>query len=108
MTRPIETNIAGRTILEQIWKIKPFLQGSLTETVKCCGNPKCRCAKEGPIHPVLLLTWKEGKKTKSLYIPPRLKQEVITWLNEGKKLRQLIGEMSQAQRTFLTEKRKIK
>ena len=108
MARPIETNRPGRDILNLIRKIKPFIQGSLTETVKCCGNPKCRCAKDGPIHKVILLTWKEGKKTKSLYVPPQLKHEVLKWIGEGKKLRHLIGEMSQAQRTFLTERKKKK
>ncbi len=108
MSKPKETNKTGKTVLEHIRKIKPFLQGSLTETVKRCGNPQCRCATEGPIHPVLLLTWKEGKKTKSLYVPPRLKNEVIAWIDEGKKLRQLMTEMSAAQREFLTEKRKKK
>jgi hypothetical protein len=108
MTRPKETNSAGRHVLERIRKIKPFLLGSLTETLKCCGNPQCRCAQEGPIHPVLLLTWKEGQKTKSVYVPPRLKREVMTWLDEGKRLKQFMNEMARAQRAFLHEKKQTK
>jgi DNA helicase TIP49 (TBP-interacting protein) len=108
MSRKKETNQQGRSVLLQIRKIKPFIQGSVTETLKKCGNPKCQCATQGPIHKTILLTWKEGKKTKTLHVPQHMKDEVTAWVEEGKKLKQLIAQMSAAQRAFLTEKRKKK
>ena len=106
MTRPIMTNDQGRQILKRIRKIKPFVQASLNITKKRCGNPKCICAKQGPIHEVALLTWKEAKKTQSLYVPIEFRREVAKWVEEGKILKRLIAEMSKAQRDFLISKKK--
>jgi len=108
MPRPTITNDQGKRILERIRKIKPFVQASLTITHKRCGKPNCRCAREGPIHEVALLTWKENKTTRTLYVPIELRQEVAQWVEEGKRLKRLIAEMSKAQREFLTSKKKNK
>lgn len=99
------TSDAGRRILEQIRKIKPFVQASLSITKKRCGNPSCRCAREGPIHESALLTWKEGGRTRTLYVPLELRQEAARWVEEGKLLKRLIAQMSKAQREFLIRKK---
>ncbi len=52
----------------------------MTITKKKCGNPKGRCAKQGPIHETALLTWKEGNTTKTLYVPRELRAEVAAWI----------------------------
>jgi hypothetical protein len=106
MTRPRMTNEQGKKALERLRKIKPFIQASLSLTRKRCGNPRCRCAQEGPFHEVALLTWKEEKRTRTLYVPMKLRQEVETWVQEGKLLKRLVAEVSQAQREFLTSKKK--
>lgn len=98
-----KTSVRGRAVLAQIRRAKPLLQGSLTTTKKRCSNKKCPCRKKGPLHPVTLLTWKENQKTKSIYIPPDLIDEVRTWLDEAKRIKALIAQMSAAQRLFLAE-----
>jgi len=106
MSRPHMTNDQGKQVLERIRKVKPFIQASFTITKKRCGNPYCRCAKEGPIHEAALLTWKEGKQTQTLYVPIEFREEVARWVQEGKILKRLIAEMSKAQRKFLINKKK--
>ena len=106
MARPTLTSEAGKRILARIRKIKPFVQASLSICRKRCGNPTCRCAPEGPIHETALLTWKEGGRTHTLYVPGELRQEVAKWVEEGKLLKNLIGQMSAAQRELLIRKRK--
>jgi hypothetical protein len=106
MSRPPLASDQGRRILERIRKIKPFVQASLTITKKRCGNPTCRCAREGPTHEAALLTWKEEQKTRTVYVPIELRQEVAIWVEEGKLLKRLIAEMSKAQREFLIDKKK--
>jgi len=106
MPRPLMTNDQGKRALERLKKIKPFIQASLNITKKRCGNPRCRCVQEGPLHEVALLTWKEEKRTRTLYVPIELRQEVERWVQEGKLLKRLVGEVSQAQREFLTSKKK--
>jgi hypothetical protein len=100
------TNDQGKQVLEGIRKIKPFVQASLTVTKKRCGNPTCRCAKQGPIHETALLTWKEGKVTRTVYVPIELRTEVARWVQEAKRLKRLIAQMSKAQREFLIDKKK--
>jgi hypothetical protein len=91
--------------LSEIRSIKPFLLGSVTTTLKRCGNPRCRCASEGPIHETTLLTWKEEQRTRTLHVPVDLREEVVRCIEEGKRLRRLMAEMSTAQRDFLVAKR---
>ena len=100
------TDKTGMQILACIHKIKPFLAGSLTLTKKRCGNPKCRCFKEGPIHETALLTWKENKKTHTLYVPIHMRKEVTQWIEEWKKLKILIQQMSKTKREFLRNRKK--
>jgi len=108
MARPTLTNESGKRILVSIRKIKPFVQASLSISQKRCGNPKCRCAREGPIHETALLTWKEGGRTKTLHVPSDLREEVAKWVEEGKLLKNLMGQMSAVQREILISKRKIR
>ncbi len=108
MARRPRTNEQGRDILQRIRRIGPFIQGSLSITKKRCGRPSCRCADEGPIHETALLTWKEAQRTRTLYVPIGLRQKVASWIEEGKELKRLIAEMSEAQRSFLTDLRRKK
>ncbi|MGH7751208.1 MAG: DUF6788 family protein [Gemmatimonadales bacterium] len=105
MPRPLPTTPAGRRVLARIRAIRPFLEGSLTITTKRCGNPRCRCAEAGPIHETALLTWKERTKTCTLHVPLTLRAEVTAWVDEAKRLKQLIHAMSEAQRTYLIRRR---
>jgi hypothetical protein len=82
-----------------------MMDGSLTVTKKRCGNPDCRCAKEGPIHPTALLTWKEGNTTRTLYVPIEDREDVQRWLEEGKRIKQLMKEFSAEQRELLKQRR---
>ena len=106
MARPSLTSESGKHILARIRKIKPFVQASLSIGQKRCGNQTCRCVREGPIHETALLTWKEGGRTQTLHVPVELRAEVAKWVEEGKLLKSLIGQMSAAQRELLISKRK--
>lgn len=99
------TNLKGQRTLARIRRIKPFVEGSFTVTTKRCGRPGCRCAREGPIHETALLTWKEGKKTHSLYVPAALRKEVAQWVKEAKLLKRLARQMADAQRQYLILRR---
>ncbi|MBI3300860.1 MAG: hypothetical protein HYZ72_02100 [Deltaproteobacteria bacterium] len=105
MSRRATTNNAGKQVLGRIRQIKPFVEGSRTTTKKRCGHPRCRCAQEGPLHQATLLTWKEGHKTRTLYIPRELREEVATWVAQTKLLKRLIHQMSQAPREFLSSRK---
>lgn len=106
MEKKSATNAAGRKTLERLAHLGPFLPASLTVTRTRCGNPRCRCAREGPVHETALLTWKEGGITRTLHVPRELRSEVAQWIREWKKLKKLIDEMAVAQRQFLQTRKK--
>jgi len=103
-----QTSPAGKNVLQQIRRVGPFIEASMTVTRKRCGRPQCRCAKQGPIHETALLTWKEKTVTHTLYVPIGMRQEVQAWVDNWKTLRRLIRQMSQAQRQFLVQWKKTK
>lgn len=105
MPHSLPTSPAGRRLLGRLRTIGPFLEGSLTLTTKRCGRPTCRCVAEGPIHETALLTWKEEGTTRTLHVPRALRAEVAAWVEEAKRLKALIHEMSAAQRAFLIARR---
>lgn len=81
----------------------------MTRTLRKCGNPRCRCAKQGPLHDTALLTWKEDNTTHTLYVPRELRPQVQEWIQEWKRLKKRIGQMGDAQRACLrTLKKKRK
>jgi hypothetical protein len=103
------TNAAGRKVLERLAQVAPFLPASLNVARTRCGNPRCRCAREGPIHETTLLTWKEAGKTRTLHVPVELRDEVAQWIAEWRNLKKLVERMGAAQRQFLqTRKKNIK
>ncbi len=105
MSRPT-TNAAGRRLLARIRRIGPLLEGSFTITTKRCGNRKCRCAQQGPLHEAALLTWKESNKTRTLFVPRAWREPVAEWVQEAQRLKGLIHELSEAQRQFFLAQKK--
>ena len=94
-------------LLKQLRTLGPMIDGSLVASERKCGNPNCSCAT-GKKHPTNILTYKPprthpGKpsKTKTLYVPVGLVQEVKKWSKECAKARYLIREVSDIQREII-------
>jgi hypothetical protein len=88
-------------LLQKIYTLIPWIEGSLVSTSRFCGKKNCICHQGGPKHPVLYVTWKENGKTVSLYVPRRLEPEVTRWVQNYKKLKDLIREISQIQKQII-------
>lgn len=104
--RPPTTNAAGRRLLARLRRIGPLLEGSFTITTKRCGNPQCRCARQGPLHETALLTWKQNNKTRTLYVPRAWREPVAAWVEQAQRLKRLMHELSEAQRQFFVAGKK--
>jgi hypothetical protein len=79
----------------------PWVEGSLVSTSRFCGKKNCICHHGGAKHPVVYVTWKEKGKTVSLYIPRRLERDVRRWVQNYKKLKDLIREISEIQKQII-------
>ena len=85
--------------LKQIRATKPVLAASLTLVSRGkCGKPACRCHHGGPPHPPYhLLTFKVQGKTSSVYVPLDFVQEVRSWIEEHRRLKRLLKEITTLQ-----------
>jgi hypothetical protein len=72
----------------------PVLAASLAQVNKRCGQPSCACHHGGPLHQAHHLTLREGGKTRTVYLPRDLLDEVRTWVQEHQRLKALTHEIS--------------
>ncbi|MFI5461591.1 MAG: DUF6788 family protein [Isosphaerales bacterium] len=81
--------------LKQFVPAGPILAASLAQVDKRCGQPSCSCHHGGPLHQAHHLTFSEGGKTRTVYVPQDLLKEVGSWVQEHQRLKILIREVSQ-------------
>jgi hypothetical protein len=73
---------------------RPVLAATLTQVRKRCGQPTCRCYHGEP-HLAWHLTYKVEGKTRTVYVPLDLLDEVRSWIAEHKRLETLQDEIHQ-------------
>jgi hypothetical protein len=83
-------------LLEEIEQLaRRAIHGTLSESYRTCGNPRCRCHAQGPKHgPHLYVSYcGEGGKTAGYYVPKAAESEVRrgveAWSQLQTQLRQL-------------------
>lgn len=86
--------------LKQLAKVGPLLQGSLAEIRVTCGNPNCRCAR-GQKHRSHILKRQVRGKTQSLYVPVDMVEEARKWVEEHRRVKRLLREISELNRSIL-------
>lgn len=87
-------------LLKRLKAHKPLLSGSVVCGEWKCKIKGCRCQR-GKLHSAYTLTWKEKKKTKTLYIPVDLREKAQEWNEEYKKIKELIDEISELTRILI-------
>ena len=92
--RVIEQRIQAR--IRKLGECTISISGSFTKTYRKCGKPNCRCAREdGEKHMACQLTSKVEGKTKAVYVPVGLSEEVEHWVSERRKIKQLLKEIDE-------------
>lgn len=81
--------------LKRVAARKPLLSASLAEVYRVCGKPSCRCHQEGPKHRAAQLTYTQQGKTHAVYVPVDFTEEVRSWVEEYRRLKRLLQEISQ-------------
>jgi uncharacterized protein DUF6788 len=79
--------------LKKLSTASPILAASLASYRHRCGQPSCRCHRGGPLHAGQHITFTEGGKTHTVYVPQSLVPEVRTWLAEHQRLKGLLREI---------------
>ena len=100
------------SLLKKLADVGPFVDGSMVKVKRRCGNKNCKCYTEDKKHESYYLHYKVGGKTKAVYIPVDIEDEVREWNDNYKKLKRIISEISRADkeiiRRYVTEKRQKK
>ena len=81
------------TRLGQLSTGKPILAASLAHISKHCGRSSCHCHNGGALHTAWHLTYKVQGRTRTVYVPVDLLDEVRSWLEEHKRIKTLLGEI---------------
>jgi hypothetical protein len=76
--------------LEQLTPTGPVLPASLAAVNKRCGQPSCACHHGGSLHQAHHLTLKEKGKTRTVYVPQDLLDEVRQWVAEHQRLKTVL------------------
>jgi len=97
-------NVTSRKTLEQKINVRllklaqcgPSIAGSLGQIRRRCGRTNCQCAHDdSKKHPALLLTSKVKGKTKAVYVPADMQEEVERWVGERRQIKRLLKEIDQ-------------
>jgi hypothetical protein len=73
---------------------EPFLRGSLVLRYRSCGKPYCRCQR-GQKHPALYLYTRCDGQQRATYIPKALHDTVRKWVDNGRRVKRLVDQVSQ-------------
>ena len=72
----------------------PVLAATLTQVRKRCGQPTCPCYHGQPHH-AWHLTSKVRGKTRTVYVPPDLLDDVRSWIAAHQRLKATLDEIHQ-------------
>ena len=81
--------------LARLGSDQPLLAASLAEVRKRCGRKSCRCATHAELHAAWHLTFKVEGKTRTVYVPHDLLDEVRSWIDNHKRHKDLLAEIHQ-------------
>jgi hypothetical protein len=89
-----------KKLMKKLAQVGPFIEGSLTVTPRMCGTKGCAC-HHGKKHLAMYFTWKEDKKTKSLYVPVDRQKEARVMTGNYKKLKIILKILSNLNKKIL-------
>jgi hypothetical protein len=81
--------------LKQLVPSGPVLVATLTQVHKNCGQRSCACYHGGPLHLAHHLSYTAQGRTRTVYVPQDLLEEVRTWVAEYQRIKTLLHEITQ-------------
>jgi hypothetical protein len=91
-----DRRIADRHLKRKIGallKLQGALRGNLSERLRVCGKPECKCST-GEKHPGLYLVQSREGKTRQIFVPAAWAEDVKQWVSNYQVMRQLLDELS--------------
>jgi len=86
-----------RKLIEELAALSErMLWGSLGEVYRRCGRANCHCAKGEKHGPVFYLTRNQDGRTRNIYVPPELHDEVAAGVSAYRRYRELGQQIAEA------------
>jgi hypothetical protein len=105
MRVPSQPTLIRRMLEARLKKLTPqgpTLAATLSLVEKTCGQPSCACRNGGPKHTAHHLSFKQDGRTRTVYVPVDLLDEVRKWVSEHQRLKRLQAEVSQLSLALVT------
>ena len=95
---------AFRSRLAQLVHQQPLIRATVSVRAVTCGKPGCRCA-QGERHRAVYLMCRVAGKTRQVFVPPSLEEEVRRWVANYHVVQELLEKVSdQAWQDLATRK----
>ena len=97
MRMPKSVNTVRRQIeakIRSLGETGVFMSGSFIEKRWKCAKPDCICNRTGKKHTAYAVTSKVKGKTKSVYVPVGMAEEVKGWVREYKRIQKTMKEVN--------------
>ena len=92
---PTQIRARLKARLARLGSDQPLLAASLAQIRKRCGRKACRCHTHGELHTGWHLTYKVQGKTRTVYVPLDLLDDVRAWIDNHKRHKALLAEVHQ-------------
>jgi len=83
----------SRQLRKQLSRIRYFIRGTLMKCKRTCGKPTCKCTK-GQKHIAYYLSLTRENKTSLIYVPRASLKKADKWINNYKKLKELLEKLA--------------
>ena len=97
MRMPKSINTLKRQIeakIRSLGEAGTFMSGSLIQKRWKCAKPECICNRTGKLHTGYAVTSKVKGKTRSVYVPVSMVDEVKGWVKEYKRIQKVMKEIN--------------
>jgi hypothetical protein len=97
MRMPKSINTLKRQIeakIRSLGEAGTFMSGSLIQKRWKCAKPECICNRTGKLHTGYAVTSKVKGKTRSVYVPVSMVDEVKGWVKEYKRVQKVMKEIN--------------
>jgi len=104
--KPASSRRRRQELLEKLADLHEILRGTLIVRYRRCGRPNCHCARRGdPGHGpkyYLSVTTAPGK-TVQVYVPKEQKEDVESWIDNFRRVREVLEDVSSINRELLKD-----
>jgi len=86
---------AKRSRVSQLVQVGGLVRGNLVKMARTCGNPGCRCVRQGKKHISWYLAVSRQGRKRMLYLAPEWEKTVKEWVKRYRDVRELLEDLSE-------------